>query len=139
MTAFLSATRERFLGVIASQVQPERIAEIHFLPPMVRSGVESGVAVIAARRDQARDGDEWSGGAAGPRHTVYTADYRLVLKGPERGKWEASVVEEADAPLLTVETVVRGVQERAGDTDLPLRMDGEQVRAMLNSVASRSG
>jgi hypothetical protein len=62
-----------------------------------------------------------------------------VLKGPERGKWEASVVEEADAPLLTVETVVRGVQERAGDTDLPLRMDGEQVRAMLNSVASRSG
>ena len=26
------------------------------------------------------------------RHTVYTARYRLVQKGPERGKWEADVV-----------------------------------------------
>jgi Fur family ferric uptake transcriptional regulator len=36
------------------------------------------------------------------RHTVYTARYRLVLKGPERGRWEADVVDEADAPLVTV-------------------------------------
>lgn len=49
------------------------------------------------------------------RHTVYTARYRLQLKGPERGKWEVDVVEEADAPLVTVDAVVRGVQHRAGD------------------------
>ncbi|HEX5831888.1 MAG TPA: hypothetical protein VFY16_12985 [Gemmatimonadaceae bacterium] len=49
------------------------------------------------------------------RHTVYTARYRLQLKGPERGRWEVDVVEEADAPLVTVDAVVRGVQHRAGD------------------------
>src|SRR5205085_503843 len=41
------------------------------------------------------------------RYTVYSAKYRLVLKGVERGKWETQIVAEADAPLLTVETVVR--------------------------------
>lgn len=65
------------------------------------------------------------------RFTVFTARYRLVLKGPDRGKWEASAVAEADAPLLTVEAVVRGVQRRSGDVDDPERMSGDEVRAEL--------
>ena len=42
------------------------------------------------------------------RHTVYTARYRLVQKGPERGKWEADVVAEAEAPLITVQVINSG-------------------------------
>jgi len=62
------------------------------------------------------------------RYTVYAAKYRLVLKGPDRGKWECSVVAEADAPLVTVETVVRGVQRRSGDAEEPERMSGDDAR-----------
>ena len=265
----ISETRERFLRAIVGTVPPERIAEVHFFPPIKQGGVESGVAVIAAgdpapepivaadaertepteessgppesdadahaaadrptavaypvegpadlatderreeldaaaepeldaelsagrhpahehpphdeladaveraveedeeRRDEgvaveravpisARATpsmtddipttavlDDLASGedvgaeselpdeAAPQRFTVFTARYRLVLKGPDRGKWEAGVVAEADAPLLTVEAVVRGVQRRSGDIDDPERMSGDEVRAEL--------
>ena len=51
-----------------------------------------------------------------------------MLKGPDRGKWEHAVVAEADAPLVTVEMVVRGVQRRSGDADEPERMSGDEAR-----------
>ncbi len=65
------------------------------------------------------------------RHTVYTARYRLVQKGPERGKWEADVVAEAEAPLITVETVVRGVQRRAGEESDTTRFTAAQIARAL--------
>jgi hypothetical protein len=68
------------------------------------------------------------------RHTVFTARYRLVLKGPERGRWDVEVREEADAPLITVEAVVRGVQARAGDAGDPERLDGAMVARILGVV-----
>ena len=69
------------------------------------------------------------------RHTVYTARYRLVVKGPERGRWEIDVVDEADAPLLTVETVVRGVQRRAGEETATVRYDATQIARVLRIPA----
>ena len=70
--------------------------------------------------------------AAGPaRVTVYTARYRLQLKGPDRGKWEVEVVAEADAPLLAVDAVVRGVQRRAGELAEVERLTGDDVRRLL--------
>ena len=68
------------------------------------------------------------------RLTVFTARYRLVLKGPERGRWEATVVAEAEAPLTTVDAVVRGVLRRAGDAEDAERMSGEELVAELRSV-----
>lgn len=66
------------------------------------------------------------------RLTVYRAHYRLTLKGPDRGKWEVGITEEADAPSRSVDAVVRGVHERAGgDTDEPERLTGEAFRAAL--------
>ena len=70
------------------------------------------------------------------RYTVYTARYRLTLKGPDRGKWEVTVTEEADAPLLTVDAVVRGVQRRSGDVDETVRLSGDEVRAALPMPAA---
>lgn len=61
------------------------------------------------------------------RHTVFTARYRLTIRGPDRGRWDADVVEEADAPLVTVDAVVRGVQRRAGDAAEPDRLDADAV------------
>lgn len=73
--------------------------------------------------------------APAPRYTVYTARYRHTLKGPDRGKWEASVTEEADAPLLTVDAVVRGVTRRSGEADETVRLSGEEFRAALPEPA----
>jgi len=67
------------------------------------------------------------------RYTVYSARYRYTLKGLDRGKWEVSVTDEADAPLLTVDAVVRGVQRRSGDADDVLRLSVDEFRAALPS------
>ena len=65
------------------------------------------------------------------RYVVCTARYRHTLKGPDRGKWEVTVTEEADAPLLTIDAVVRGVQRRSGDLDEIVRLSGDELRAAL--------
>jgi hypothetical protein len=65
------------------------------------------------------------------RFTVFSACYRHTLKGPDRGKWEVAITEEADAPLITVDAVVRGVQRRSGEVDEIYRMSGDEFRASL--------
>ena len=70
------------------------------------------------------------------RYVVCTARYRHTLKGPDRGKWEVTVTEEADAPLLTVDAVVRGVQRRSGDVDEIVRLSGDELRAALPAPAT---
>ena len=118
-----SETRERFLKAIAAQVPPERIAEIHFFPPIKQGGIESGVAVVVENVSP-----------DSPRMVVHSARYRLTLKGPDRGKWETNMVAEADAPLVTVDAVVRGVQRRSGDVDDATKMEGDDVRALLGAT-----
>jgi hypothetical protein len=146
VTRFLEPTRERFLMAIAAVLPPERFIELHFFPGIRQGGVESGVAVIAAHPEQVAtpiladappveeleeapgEDDAPNEPAAPRRYTVYAAKYKLALKGVDRGKWECSVVAEADAPLVTVETVVRGVQRRSGEAEEPERMSGDEAR-----------
>jgi hypothetical protein len=121
-------TRRRFLLAIAEQVTPERVDEVRVFRPIRQGGQETGVAVVAAEPDLA---DNVIESTTISRHIVYSARYRLVLKGPERGRWEATVTAEADAPLAAVEGVVRGVLRRAGEDDEPERLTGEAFRAAL--------
>lgn len=176
MTRFLTETRERFLSAIAVELPPERFIEGYFFQAIRQGGVESGVAVIAARPERApeppiladapppdesaseRAEDAAVAGAlaampdaydddaiaiddrpvpAPARYTVYSAKYRLTLKGAERGRWECTVTAEADAPLVTVDAVVRGVQRRSGDVEEPERMSGEEMVAVLAGLARR--
>ena len=153
-------TRARFLTAIAAQLPVERIVEIHLFAAIRQGGMESGVAVVAveppvagedsANADDAvdvtpdaddagdvEDVEPDAGAAPAPRrYTVYSARYRHTLKGPDRGKWETSVTEEADAPLLTVDAVVRGVQRRSGDVDEIVRLTGEELRAAVPAPAA---
>jgi hypothetical protein len=211
----VSEITERFLKVVLAHVPLDRIEELHLFSPLRQGGVETGIAVIAARvpvvaveppaapelpfHDDGIDGidvidvidvatdepvaQEASDADADAdaevevevevlpievdetldvdviaehvadeeldeaevladaddvaviettpvprlRHTVYTARYRLVQKGPERGKWEADVVAEAEAPLITVDLVVRGVQRRAGEESEIVRYSAPQL------------
>lgn len=192
----VSEITERFLRVVIAHVPLARIEELHLFSPLRQSGVETGIAVIAARvpivveqppmapelllddevvavdavEADAVDADVVDADAvdadavdadavdadvaeepaaeaplaeaplaeapAAPampriRHTVYTARYRLVQKGPERGKWEADVVAEAEAPLITVDLVVRGVQRRAGEESEIVRYTAAQLARAL--------
>ncbi|HEY0970747.1 MAG TPA: hypothetical protein VGE02_07215 [Gemmatimonadales bacterium] len=68
------------------------------------------------------------------RFTILTARYRLQLKGPDRGRWEVDVVEEADAPLVTVDAVVRGVQRRAGELSAVERLSAADLDAALDEA-----
>ena len=122
------ATRARFLVAIATQLPVPRVVEVHLFGAIRQGGAESGVAVIAVDpHEHAPDASV----ADVPRYTIFTARYRLTLKGPDRGKWDASVTEEADAPLLTVDAVVRGVSRRSGEADETVRLSGDEFRAAL--------
>lgn len=148
-------TRTRFLASIAAQIPAERVIEVHLFGAIKQGGMESGVAVVAVELQHAPapsldvDGGyvppavvaeaatvETTDAAAAesapaPRYTIFTARYRHTLKGPDRGKWEISVTEEADAPLLTVDAVVRGVSRRSGEADETVRLSGDEFRAAL--------
>jgi hypothetical protein len=154
----LTETRERFLRAIVADVPAERVTEVHFFQPIKQGGIESGVAVVAAWSeththtaavDTPVDVADVSVGdvsdtnispprAVAERHVVYTARYRHTLKGPDRGKWETNVVAEADAPLVTVDAVVRGVQRRSGDVDDPTKMEGDEIRAIVQPAPAEN-
>ena len=136
--------RDRFVRAIADRVDPARIVEMHLFAPIRQSGMETGVAVIAAEQpvdinenetDAGRSAQD-AGGSDSNRHTVFTAWYRLTLKGAERGKWEFNLADEAVAPLETIVAVARGVGERAGDADDPERWTGEHFRTALSEAVA---
>lgn len=139
-------TRERFLLAIAQAVRPERLVELYFFPPMRQGPIETGVAVIAAEPERAETAATQPESQAeepspylerDPRHVVFSARYRWTRKGPERGKWEQEIVAEADAPLITVEAVVKGVRRRANEEFDPERMTGDEARALLAEAEER--
>ncbi|MBA3891466.1 MAG: hypothetical protein H0X64_13140 [Gemmatimonadaceae bacterium] len=120
-------------------IDPESTASNVDLPAIDPESTASNVEMPAIVAEPTADNVEMPAIDCAPtarntdtiRYTVYTARYRHTLKGPDRGKWDASIVAEADAPLLSIETVVRGVQRRSGDVDPPDRMTGDELRAAL--------
>jgi hypothetical protein len=108
---------------------------------LAEAPVEAAVEVSVDASAETSAGDPPNAPAASPRrrHTVFTARYRLTLKGPDRGRWDVEVREEADAPLVTVEAVVRGVQQRSGDAADPERFDAAAVARLLGVPAPGAG
>ena len=150
-------TTERFLRDIADRIGIDAVDEVRLFPPLRQSGVETGVAVVAAiplppEHDHIHEPDEppealteSAGDEFLPieeedreiivhRHTVFTARYRHTLKGPDRGKWEIEVRAEADAPLVTVDQVVRGVMKRAGEPFEPERISASAFKSIIAGV-----
>ncbi len=144
----VSEVAERFLRAILQRLPLSRIEEVHLFSPLRQGTVETGIAVVAARPvevvplepplplespEPVEPSKPVEPTSAPPvrRHEVHTARYRLVIKGPERGRWEEDLVAEADAPLITVETVVRGVQRRAGEATETIRYSAAQVARAL--------
>jgi hypothetical protein len=139
----MTETQRRFLREIAARVGENRVHEVRLFPAIRQGGIESGVAIVAARPAEPApvSVEELPEGAdvervipvsqeadvippeAAPnalaRYEILSARYKLVLKGTERGQWDTEVRHEADAPLETIERVVRGVALRAGEDGEP--------------------
>jgi hypothetical protein len=133
------------LDVDGGYVPPAAIAEAAELETVESVAVHDQLAdesAFVTDETVAREApylDEPLGEDSGPptavsRYTIYSARYRYTLKGLDRGKWEVAVTEEADAPLLTVDAVVRGVQRRSGDAGEVIRLSGDEFRAALPTV-----
>jgi hypothetical protein len=120
----MNESTERFFREISDRVGYDQVAELYLFPVIRQAGVEAAVAVVAAYPDPAVVSQS-------ARHVVYSASYRCTVKGKERGKWFAEVVAEGDAPLVTVEEVVRGVVRRSGDQFEPERITGAEFRSIV--------
>ncbi|HEU4748951.1 MAG TPA: hypothetical protein VFS56_10650 [Gemmatimonadaceae bacterium] len=65
---------------------------------------------------------------------MFTARYRHTLKGPDRGKWEMEMQAEADAPLVTLDAVIRGVMKRAGEPFEPEKLSASAFRTIVEGL-----
>jgi hypothetical protein len=124
----MTETQERFLRAIVARVPVSDVVEVHLFPPIRRGTVETGVAVLAVQ-PLALVEDEVE-----PRLRILTANYRATIKGVDRGKWQVDVQEEADAPLVALEAVLRGVRQRSEEPADPELIAPEVLHALVAPV-----
>lgn len=132
----MTETQQRFLKAIAEQVNGGNVAEVRLYPTVRVGPIESGVAIVAtAGMAVAGQVPEMAATDVGPgdpsRYSILTAHFRHTVKGPDRGKWEFSMVHDADAPIETIESVVRGVARRAGEDGEPELLSGDDFQRAL--------
>jgi hypothetical protein len=94
---------------VAAQVQPEEIEGIWLFAPVRREEREWGVAVISCSTDDMR-------------RRIYTASYMMIVRGREKGHGKVSVEEVGESPATVLEDVIRGVQNRAGESEPPVEI-----------------
>lgn len=149
----MNETQQRFLKAISERITSGDVEEVRLYPTVRAGHVESGVAIVAVRDLVIADP---SSGADAPaaieaaaedanaeptedpavavrsdRLSILTAHFRHQVKGSERGKWEFEMVHDADAPIETIERVVRGVAHRSGEDGEPELLTGDEFRRAL--------
>ncbi|MDH4045798.1 MAG: hypothetical protein OEY20_11285 [Gemmatimonadota bacterium] len=96
----------RVAVAVAERIPVGEIERIWLFPPVRQEAREWGTAVVARRM--------------GPgRLHVYTGSYGLVVRGRERGQGQVAVEDVGETPDAVLPDVIRGVQERARETDYP--------------------
>ena len=99
----------RVADAVAQAVPVAEVERIWLFPPVRRDDREWGTAVVARRvRDD--------------RVRIYTASYRMVVRGRERGQAQISVDDVGETPDDVLADVIRGVQERASEDEPPVEI-----------------
>jgi hypothetical protein len=96
----------RLAGHVAGSLPVGEIDGIWQFRTLKRDGREWGTALIS-RLD----------GAAQERRRIYTARFVHVLKGKERGKFEAFLEEVGQGPVETLGELLAGVRKRIEEED----------------------
>ena len=102
---------DRLAQAVAEILPPAEVDAIWVFTPLRRDAKEWGTAVIS-RVD-------------GERRRIYTARYGLAVKGKDRGKFEASVLEVGTGPLEALERLLQEAQRRIDDEHPPLSISPE--------------
>jgi hypothetical protein len=96
---------------VAEVLPPGEVDGVWAFSPVRRETKEWGTAVLSRV-----DGD---------RRRIYTARYVLAIKGKERGKFEASVLEVGSGPLDALNRLVQEAQRRIDDEHPPISVPPE--------------
>jgi hypothetical protein len=96
----------RLAEEVGRLLPPGEIDGIWAFPNIRREGKEWGTAVITR--------------VEGDRRRIYTARYLLVLKGKERGQFQASVEEVGSGPVESLAELLREAHKRTDDEHPPL-------------------
>jgi hypothetical protein len=96
----------RLAEEVARQLPRDEIDGVWAFPNIHREGREWGTAVVAR--------------VEGGRRRIYTARYQLVLKGKERGQFQAAVEEVGTGPVETLAELLREVHKRTDDEHPPV-------------------
>ena len=101
----------RLAAAVAEQIPPVEVDGVWVFSPLRHEGREWGTAVLSR--------------VNGDRRRIYTARYMLVLKGKERGKFEASVQEVGSGPVEALAKLLLEAQRRIDDDQPPLAVPPE--------------
>jgi hypothetical protein len=96
----------RLAEEVAHRLPVEEIDAVWAFPNLRRDGREWGTAVVSR--------------VEGDRRRIYTARYQLVLKGKERGRFEAGVEEVGSGSIDTLAELLREVHKRTDDEHPPV-------------------
>ena len=95
----------RLAQAVAEVVPPAEVDSVWVFSPLRHEGREWGTAVFSRI-----DGD---------RRRIYTARYMLAIKGKERGKFEAAVLEVGSGPVEALSQLLKDAQKRIDDEHPP--------------------
>ena len=102
----------RLAAAVAEQIPPSEVDSIWVFTALRHAGREWGTAILSR--------------ANGDRRRIYTARYMLVIKGKERGKFEASVQEVGSGPAEALAQLLRDAQRRIDDEQPPTSVPPEE-------------
>jgi hypothetical protein len=95
----------RLAQAVAEVVPPGEVDSVWVFSPLRHEGRDWGTAVLSRV-----DGD---------RRRIYTARYMLAIKGKERGKFEAAVLEVGSGPVEALSQLLKDAQKRIDDEHPP--------------------
>jgi hypothetical protein len=113
---------ERLAQAVAQTLPPSEVDGVWVFAPLRRDVNEWGTAVLS-RVD-------------GERRRIYTARYVLVIKGRERGKFEATIQEVGSSPLDALARVLQEAQRRTDDEQPPLAVSPAEWFSSVSSTAA---
>ena len=115
----------RLAQAVAAVLPPAEVDAVWVFSPITHNGCEWGTAVLAR--------------VNGDRRRIYTARYMLVIKGKERGKFDASVEEVGSGPVEALDRLLHEAHRRIDDEQPPRSVSPEAWFAAASAAAPADG
>jgi hypothetical protein len=112
----------RLAKITAEEIPVVELDRVWCFPALRQGPAELGTAVLA-RVDE------------GDRRRIYTARYMLMVKGKERGRFEADVTEVGSGPLEQLPALLDEAHRRSDDEEPPVEVDVAEWMAAVDDGA----